>query len=80
MNKYGVDVTREKYVNCLNDNTPVKSYTPQRSPAVKKAIEAELEKLEKADFMKPSISPYSALTVSIKKLDDSLRVNIDLGW
>ena len=57
--------------------TPVKSYTPRNSPAVKQAIETELEKLERADFIKPSISPYLAPTVCIKKPDGSLRVTID---
>ena len=58
-NKYDVGITREEYVICLHDNTPVKSYTPRNSPAVKKAIKTELEKLERADFIEPSISPYS---------------------
>ena len=76
-NKYDVGITREEYVICLHDNTPVKSYTPRNSPAVKQAIETELEKLERADFIKPLISPYLAPTVCIRKPDGSLRVTID---
>ena len=41
------------------------------------AIELELKKLEKADFIEPSISPYSAPTVCVKKPDGTLRVTID---
>ena len=55
----------------------MKSYTPQNSPAVKKAIKDELFKLEKADFIEPSISPYSAPTVCMAKPDGTLRVTID---
>ena len=36
-----------------------------------------MEKLEKADYLEPSKSPYSAPIVCIKKPDGSLRVNID---
>ena len=41
------------------------------------AINLELEKLEKADFIEPFIIPYNALTVCVKKLDGTLRVTID---
>ena len=76
-NKYDVGITREEYEICLHDNTLVKSYIPRNSPAVKQAIETELEKLERADFIKPLISPYLAPTVCFKKLVGSLRVTID---
>ena len=76
-NKYDVGLTQEEYVIRLNNNVPVKSYTPRNSPAVKKAIEDELFKLEKADFIEPSISPYSAPTVCVAKPDGTLRVTID---
>ena len=77
-NNYDVGITREEYIICLNDNTPMKSYTPRNSPAVKQAIETELEKLERADFTKPLISPYLAPTVCIKKPVGSLRATIEL--
>ena len=76
-NKYDVGLTTEEYYIRLADGTPVKSYVPRRSPAVVKAIESELEKLERAEFIEPSISPYSAPTVCVKKLDGTLRVTID---
>ena len=41
------------------------------------AINEELLKLEKADFIEPSISPFAAPTVCVKKKDGSLRVCID---
>ena len=77
INKYDVGTTWEEYVICLHDNTPVKSYTLRNSPAVKQAIETELEKLERADFIEPLISPYLAPTVCIKKPYGPLRVTFD---
>ena len=50
-------LTTEEYYIRLADGTHVKSYVLRRSPAVVEAIELELEKLEKADFIEPSISP-----------------------
>ena len=41
------------------------------------AIESELEKHERAGFIEPSNSPYSAPTVCVKKPDGSLRVTIN---
>ena len=58
----------------------MKSYTPQNSPAVKKAIEDELFKLEKADFIEPLIRPYSAPTVCVAKLDGTLRSLLTFEW
>ena len=75
-NKYNVGLTQEEYVIWLNNDVPVNSYTPWNSPAVKKAIGDELDKLEKADFIEPSISPYSAPTVCVAKPDGTLRVTI----
>ena len=40
-NKYNVGLTQEEYVIWLNNDVPVKSYTPQNSPAVEKAIKDE---------------------------------------
>ena len=60
-----------------NYDISVKSFYPKNSPAVKKAIRDELDKLEKVDFIEPSISPYSAPTVCAAKPDGTLRVTID---
>ena len=49
-NKYDVGLTKEEYFIRLNDGTPVKSYTPRRSPAVVEAIESELEKQKGQDL------------------------------
>ena len=76
-NKYNVGLTQEEYVIWLNNDVPVKSYTPQNSPAVKKAIKDKLFKLEKADFIIPSMSPYSAPSICVAKPDGTLRVTID---
>ena len=70
-------LTQEEYVIWLNNDVPLKSYTPWNSPAVKKTIGDELVKLEKADFIEPSISMYSSPTVCVAKPDRTLRVTID---
>ena len=76
-NKYNIGLTQAEYVIQLNKNVPVKSYTPQNSPPVEKAIGDELDKLEKVDFIEPLFSPYSAPTVCVAKPDGTLRVTID---
>ena len=76
-NKNNVGLTTEEYYIRLADGTPVKSCVPRRSPAVVEAIELDLEKLEKADFIEPSIGPYSAPTFCVKKPYGTLRVTID---
>ena len=79
-NKYDVGLTQEEYVIRLNNNVPVKSYTPRNSPAVKKAIEDELFKLEKADFIELSISPYSALRYVWQNLTELLESLLTFKW
>ena len=69
--------TTEEYYIRLANGTPVKSYVPRQSPEVVEAIKLDLEKLEKADFIEPSISLYSAPTVCVKKPNGALRVAIN---
>ena len=58
-------------------NETIKSYIPWKTPAMVKAINGEVEKLEKAGFIEPSISTFAAPTVCVRKKDGSLRVYID---
>ena len=76
-NKYDVVLTQEEYVILLNSKVPGKSYTSWNSPAVKKAIEDKADQLEKAEFIEPLISPYSAPTVCVAKPDGISRVTFD---
>lgn len=76
-NKYDVGLTDVKYKIRLSTDVPIKSYIPRRTPAMIEAINQEIDKLEKANFIEPSISPYAAPTVCVKKKDGSLRVCID---
>ena len=68
---------QEEYVIWLRNNVLVKSYTPWNTPEVKKANEGELDKLEKAEFIESSISPYSAPTLCVDKPEGTLRVTFD---
>lgn len=61
----------------MSQDVLVKSYTPKSPPAVNKAIKEVLERLEKADFIEPLISPYLYLTMCATKPDGSSRVIID---
>lgn len=76
-NKYDVGLREESYKIRLINEEPVKSYVLIRAPAMVEAINEEIKKLEKAGFIEPSISLYSAPTVCIRKKDGSLRVCID---
>ena len=60
MNKYDVGLTKESYSICLSNGDPVKLYVPRRNRAMIDAINEEIEKLEKAGFIKPSISQFAA--------------------
>ena len=64
-NKYNVGITTEKYTICLNNHDPVKCYVPCCTPVIVEAINNELDKMLKADFIEKSISPFSAPMVCI---------------
>ena len=71
-NKYDIGLTKELYKIYLKNKVPVKGYVPRWKPTIVQAINDELEKLEKVEFIEPSISPYSALIVCVKKSDNTL--------
>ena len=71
-NKYDIVLTKVTYKIRLSNDVLVKGYVPRRTPAVIRAIEEELDKLEKVDFIEPSISPYAAPIVCVKKPDNLL--------
>ena len=45
------------------------SYVPRMTPAMVNMVNEELEKLKAADFIEPSISPFSSPMVCVKKTD-----------
>ena len=47
------------------------------TPAMVNVVNEELEKLKAANFIEPSISPFSSPMVCVKKTDGALRVCID---
>lgn len=49
------------------DNKPIKSYVLRCTPDIVEAINEEISKLEKAEFIEPSISPFVAPTVCVEK-------------
>jgi len=71
-NKYDVGLTKEVYKIRFKDEVPIKGYVPRRTPAMVQAINKELDKLEKADFIEPSISPFPSPIVCVKKPDNTL--------
>ena len=77
LNKYNVGLTDVDYKIRLNDPTPIKSYIPRYSQGVREAILKEQNKMKEADFIEPSISPFAAPKVCVRKGDSSLCVTID---
>ena len=77
MNKYNVGLTEVNYKIHLSDPTPIKLYIPCYSQGVREAILKELDKMKEANFIEPSISPFAAPMVCVRKGDGSLRVTID---
>ena len=76
-NKHNVGLTKVKYKLSLKDNVPIKGYVLRCTPSMIQAINYELEKLERADFIEMSISLYSAPIVCLKKPDHTLIVTIN---
>ena len=76
-NKYDVGRTKVQYTIWMNLEEPIRLYIPRHTPAMVETINSEIKKLEKAEFIEPSILPFAALTVCVKKPDGTLRVCID---
>ena len=77
MNKYDIVLTEFDYKIFLNDLTPIKLYVPCYSQGVSEAILEKLDKMKEAKFIRPSILPFAAPIVCVRKGDSSLRVIID---
>ena len=77
MINYNVGLTDVDYKIRLSDPTPIKLYVPCYSQGVREAILKELDKMKEANFIEPSISPFAAPMVCVRKGDSSLRVTID---
>ena len=77
MNKYDVGLTDVDYKICLSDPTSIKLYVPFYLQGVREAILKELDKIKEANFIEPSISPFAAPMVCVRKGGGSLRVAID---
>ena len=71
-NKYDVGLSDVEYQICLSNPTPIKSYVPRYSQGVREAIIKELDKMKEANFIEPSISPFAAPMVCVRKGDNSL--------
>ena len=67
LNKYNVGLIKVDFKIRLSDTTPIKSYIPCYSQGVREALGKELEKMKEADFIEPSISPFAAPMVCVKK-------------
>ena len=77
MNKYDVGKTDINYKIRLSETNPIKSYIPRYSQGMRQAILKKLEKMKEVDFIEPSISPFAAPMVCVRKGDGSLQVTID---
>ena len=77
MYNYKVGLTDVSYKIRLSDPTSINLYIPHYSQGVKEAILKELDKMKEANFIEPSILPFAAPMVCVRKVDGSLRVTID---
>ena len=71
----GLPPVRE--IELLPGTTPI-SITPYRmAPAELRELKVQLEELLERGFIKPSVSPWGAPVLFVKKKDGSLRLCID---
>ena len=70
------NLTDINYMICLNSPTPLKFYIPCYSQGVREAILKEIEKMKKANFIEPSISPFAAPMVCVHKGDNFLEFQL----
>ena len=66
-----------EHVVRLSDNTPIYQKARRVSPPVAEEIERQCQELNALDIIEPSISPYSAPVVPVRKKDGMLRMCID---
>ena len=64
-------------MNLLPDTNPISIPPYQMAPVELKELKAQLKDLLGKGFIKPSISPWGALVLFVKKKDDSFRMCID---
>ncbi len=67
LNKYDVGLTDIDFMIRLKNPAFIKSYIPCYSQGVREVISKELEKMKEADFIEPSISPFAAPMVCLKR-------------
>lgn len=77
MTKYDVGRTGPQYWVKLRTGIPYKGYDPRQTPAALQAIQDEVQKIQRADLIETSDSPYSAPMVVVPKPVGALRVCID---
>ena len=71
-----VGLTDVDYKICLTDPTTIKLYVPCCSQGSREAILKELDKMKEDNFIEPSVLPFGAPMVYVRKGDVSLRVTI----
>ena len=69
--------TKVQHTIQINLEEPIKLYVPRHTPAMVETNNNEIRKLEKVEFIEPSILSFSAPTVCVKKPDGALQVCID---
>lgn len=76
MTKYGVGRTGHPYKLKLQTGIHYKGYVPRLTLAAIQAIRNEVRKIQRANSIKTSNSPYLAPIVVVPKQDGALRVCI----
>ena len=61
----------------VSDTTPISRAPYRMAPAELKELKTQLEELLKKGFIRPSVSPWGAPVLFVKKNDGSMRLCID---
>ena len=75
----GVPPEREEYpsIEVVHGKTPISRAPYRMAPTELKELKTQLQELLGKGFVRPSVSPWGALVLFVKKKDGTLRMCID---
>nr|GFB32429.1 putative nucleotidyltransferase, ribonuclease H [Tanacetum cinerariifolium] len=64
-------------IELVSGTQPISKASYRTTPIELKGLEEQLQELLDMGFIRPSVSPWEALVLFVKKKDDSMRLCID---